>query len=389
MTAAPAWADFELSNALPALALAGETQAVEFKREFPKQLSDLAKEIAGFGTSNAGVIYVGVGDDSEIVGLEGAVDHATRASYVQRVEGLCANAVKPSITPSIRFACVDGKVVLAIAVPKGDAPIYYAGNIPYLRQLTAARPMSPDEVIAAVLGAYQRDDDRPTPESYFLSRLASLLVDADIAIEELRIRDLNPWYEDLKYQLGVVAERARELAASSPHEMEPTIEPLEQLAASCEIIAGDEPMLGGPNVEFVAALDEAETVVKRLRARWLGPGRFSQQIAADQANRVRVTAKLLDGFVARITTNPDEQTEAKIHDAARERGREILEVASLGVGVGDEPSRKTLWDIGMAIRELETRELFFDDGASQRELLEAFRKENQRLQAWMAQLTAH
>lgn len=41
---------------------------------------------------------------------------------------------------------VDGQVVLAIDVPKGPEPVYYAGNVPYVRHLTSARPAEPHEV---------------------------------------------------------------------------------------------------------------------------------------------------------------------------------------------------------------------------------------------------
>ncbi|AXB80068.1 helix-turn-helix domain-containing protein [Novosphingobium sp. P6W] len=65
----PSWADAELTHELPHLAAASETQTVEFKREFPKHAGDLAKEIAAFATSNAGMILLGVEDSGEIIGI--------------------------------------------------------------------------------------------------------------------------------------------------------------------------------------------------------------------------------------------------------------------------------------------------------------------------------
>lgn len=147
----PGWADAALADEIALLQLAGETQTVEFKAKFPKQLTDLGKEIAAFATSNAGTILLGIADDGSMAGLEGCEQRSARQELVARIEGVCASGVKPAITPAIRFAVVEGQVVAAVAVPKGKAPVCYSANIPYLRQLTAARPMMPDEVVEAVL----------------------------------------------------------------------------------------------------------------------------------------------------------------------------------------------------------------------------------------------
>lgn len=119
-----AWADAQLMRELDLMLAAGETQSVEFKERFPKQLSDLGKEIAAFATSNAGTILLGVADDGTVAGLEGCDDRGARQELRARIEGLCANAVKPSVTPILRFGEMDGLVVAAIDVPKGRAPLY-------------------------------------------------------------------------------------------------------------------------------------------------------------------------------------------------------------------------------------------------------------------------
>lgn len=96
-------------------------------------------------------------------------------------------------------------------------------------------------------------------------------------------------------------------AASAPHDFVATIEPLERLAEECDIITTDRPTMAGPGVEFAAAIDEIEALIKLSRARWLG--------------------------------------------------------------------------LGMAIQELETRQVFMDGGQSYEELITAFRAVNGRLQA--------
>ena len=94
----PDWADSDLSGEIAMIAAIGETQEVEFKATIPQQVSNLAKEIAGFATSNAGRIIIGIEDDGTIRGLDHS-DRAARATLTERIEGLCANAVQPSITP--------------------------------------------------------------------------------------------------------------------------------------------------------------------------------------------------------------------------------------------------------------------------------------------------
>jgi ATP-dependent DNA helicase RecG len=102
-TAIPAWADIELSRDLLEIAAAGEHQNLEMKERFPVTTRDLAKEIAAFATSNTGIILLGVSDNGEIIGLRDCTTKDGRAQLIQRIEGICANVVKPTITPAFRF----------------------------------------------------------------------------------------------------------------------------------------------------------------------------------------------------------------------------------------------------------------------------------------------
>lgn len=56
-------------NSLRAHLENGESQYIEFKREFPAKVYALAKEIAAFATSNQGIIYLGITNNGEIIGL--------------------------------------------------------------------------------------------------------------------------------------------------------------------------------------------------------------------------------------------------------------------------------------------------------------------------------
>lgn len=372
----PPWADADLSDALPALALAGETQAVEFKREFPKQISDLAKEIAGFATSNAGTIYVGVDDDGAIVGIDAGP--AARASLVQRIQGLCAGVVRPAITPRLQFADVDGKCVLAIKVPKGVQPIYWCGSIPYLRQVTAARPMSPDEVVEAVR-AWDGAEEEITPDMHFLHALSAMLVDSDIAIADTRIADFHPWPSDVGGRLDDIADLARDLSERAPHALTPTIEPLEQLAETLETLADRRPN-ERPRIEYVAAQDEAENLVRLLRARWLGPGRFGKRYAEAQIEKIRTSAQRLKD--ALTGANGDPAQENALKQSARDCGLELLRAASQAIGAGDQ-RHLALWDIAMGLRAIVVRDTARDGAEGLRQFFVQLTELNDKLQNWI------
>lgn len=145
-----AWVDQDTSNELPNLRAQGEGQALEFKRQFPQQVTDLAKEIAAFASTNDGQILLGVDDNGDLVGLGNMGDSSEREKVIRRIEGICASSIKPALTPEISWAKENGCVVLVLKVSKGSEPMYYAGNIPYVRHITASKPADPSEVIKAV-----------------------------------------------------------------------------------------------------------------------------------------------------------------------------------------------------------------------------------------------
>jgi Putative DNA-binding domain len=98
----PPWADADLSQRLSHLAASGERQDLEYKERFPAQARDLAKEIAAFATSNSGTILLGVAKSGEIVGLADCETASGRESLLDRIAGICAKTVTPSITPRFR-----------------------------------------------------------------------------------------------------------------------------------------------------------------------------------------------------------------------------------------------------------------------------------------------
>ncbi len=145
-----AWSNASLSRRLPRICDGGEGQAVEFKREFPRQADDLAKSIAAFSTSNAGTVLLGITDSGKLVGMPELISAESRDVFARRIAGICEKAVRPRPEVRILYATSEGKVVAALAVQKGDQPVYWANERPYLRDQTSSRPMQPDDVIQAI-----------------------------------------------------------------------------------------------------------------------------------------------------------------------------------------------------------------------------------------------
>jgi predicted HTH transcriptional regulator len=65
----PQWADPKLSAELPSVRAAGESPTVEFKEQFPDQAHRLAQELAALGTSGGGILYIGISDNGDLVGI--------------------------------------------------------------------------------------------------------------------------------------------------------------------------------------------------------------------------------------------------------------------------------------------------------------------------------
>lgn len=377
----PSWADAELTRELPHLAAASETQTVEFKREFPKHAGDLAKEIAAFATSNAGMILLGVEDSGEIIGIPEGGKDVVRRGIRERLEGIF-NLVRPTITPGIRFAVFEDKVVAAITVPKGAQPIYYASSIPYHRLLTAARPMAPDDVIEAVL-SWSTAHGQASPEAEFLGGLAPFWAQVDLTVYERKLCQLNPWAENLRWTAGHQADVARRFAAGVPVELEALAEPLNKLASALEVIAEERPMLSGPSLEVLGAIQDAEQIVEEVRAKYLGPGRFNAKVAADQRAVVVSEAKLLSALIQRIEADSSGSIYQAAQSEASERGEALFYVASIGAGVGDAAACAELREIAVALRAIDKMSVYMDGGKSLRKIFDAARDADRRLQQWL------
>lgn len=119
-----------------------ETEEIEFKSCIT---GDLYKEVIAFANTNGGVIYVGIDDEGNVVGLDNVDEEYTRITNGIR------DAIMPDVTMFVRFTLQENKVV-RISVSEGANKPYYLkskglkSSGVYVRQGSSSAPASPDQI---------------------------------------------------------------------------------------------------------------------------------------------------------------------------------------------------------------------------------------------------
>ncbi len=132
-----------------------ETEKIEFKLEFTEEIY---KEVIAFANTDGGVIYVGIDNEGNVIGLTDVDEEYTRITNGIR------DAIMPDVTMFVQYTIQDNKVV-RITVSEGTNKPYYLkkkGLKPsgvYVRQGTSSVPASP-EVIRQMI----KDSDGDTFE---------------------------------------------------------------------------------------------------------------------------------------------------------------------------------------------------------------------------------
>ena len=119
-----------------------ETENIEFKSQFTEEIY---KEVIAFANTDGGVVYVGIDNEGNVVGLSDVDKEYTRITNGIR------DAIQPDVTMFVRFTVQDNKVV-RITVNEGtNKPYYLKGkglkpNGVFVRQGTSSVPASPDQI---------------------------------------------------------------------------------------------------------------------------------------------------------------------------------------------------------------------------------------------------
>ncbi len=369
----PPWADQQLSQDLPEIRARGEGQNMEFKREFPEQVSDLAKEIAAFATSNTGTVLLGVEDNGDIVGLESMEGPQQRDALLRRLEGICNGSIKPAVTPSVSWAIESGRIVLAVNVPKGSEPIYYSQGKPYLRHITTSRPAEPHEVVDLLrrylASRLEFDGSDQSEESAFYSDLASILVSILLwGDTPARERHVNPWLEEWRADSKYAASVLRELAARDVAVRRRLVGRLHEVADAVNEVATFRMSLGcGDRLEAVAtSVTELSAALKRetvdaipLRAAFVAKAKAVVKETSRKLNDLADRAQQI------VSSGNVEELQSKVGTM----GTQLVQLSFYDLSsLGPEMSRR-LRQVGMSMRLVKATRIYIDGGASMKHII--------------------
>ena len=124
-----------------------ESDKIELKQEM---VDDLDKEIIAFLNTHGGIIYIGVDDNGNVVG----VPQNLRDKYDEKVSAIITNNIKPNCRNKITFKYDEN--VLVIAIKEGDNKPYYLttkGPKPsgtYIRVGRCKRQTNDDEILTMI-----------------------------------------------------------------------------------------------------------------------------------------------------------------------------------------------------------------------------------------------
>ena len=155
-----------------------ETENIEFKSRFTEEIY---KEVIAFANTNGGVVYVGIDNEGNAVGLSNADDEYTRITNGIR------DAIVPDVTMFVQFTIQENKIV-RITVGEGTNKPYYLkgkGLKPsgvYVRQGASSVPAS-NELIRKMI----KDSDGDTFENMRSMEQELTFDEASIAFKKYKV----------------------------------------------------------------------------------------------------------------------------------------------------------------------------------------------------------
>lgn len=374
----PIWADEQLSNDLPILRSQGESQHLEFKKEFPSNAQDLAKEIAAFATSNQGTILIGVSDEGDLVGISEAENQEVRDNLLKRLGGICSGTIKPAITPVAKFAYENDLIVLVINIPKGKQPIYYKGNIPYVRHFTDSRPAEPHEVLE-LIGEYLDKRDIGQEEngdelrSRFYAELVHVVGDTLIYADQVNERNLNPWLDQWRSTFGYAAEELRDLAIDEIAVTDKLEDELLDTANALDRVVNLRLTLGcGP--ELYRLVDEAKEKLQAIKERRLDSISLRQESLNNIRESIIRTGRKLHDLAERAHDLIESGRIEELQENASEFGHDLLRLAIYDINSLGENTKENLIAVGRSLHLIETVTIYMDGGASLRSIQQKVEK---------------
>ncbi|KLD70763.1 AlbA family DNA-binding domain-containing protein [Xanthomonas pisi] len=359
MTIEP-WADAQLSEALPRIAQCGESESVEFKRELPKQVRDLAKEIAAFASSGGGQLLLGVADDGSIPGIANAHDPAVRDDFERRVVGVC-QIIDPPVRPQINWASVNGGGVLVVTVKKGSESLYYVDSRAYIRHGTVSRPATPAEIRAALVSGEPAEGAKNHPE---LSALADVLANVRRWSDtDAEMRSLKPWVDEWSADAENYASKLSDLSVTDwavesrvNEKLDATAEKLDELAQFRHYLGGGDSFDDVSNAAGFAAAELMRELVDPVQV----SEETQREVLETVAKLARKLAQIWDRAGKEIFDGRVEKAQQETYGV----GQQIAKWTYFRLSLLPESTRLDLRRIGLGLLQLVSMRVYMDGGAS-------------------------
>lgn len=357
------WADPQLSETLSRLVQAGESETVEFKRELPKQVRDLAKEIAAFASSNGGQLLLGVADDGSIPGITNAHDPAVRDDLERRIVGVC-QMIAPPVRPRISWASARASGVLFVTVEKGSEPLYYVDSRAYIRHGTVSRPATPEEVRAVLTTPVPEEASKGTRNHPELSALADVLASVRRWSDtDSEMRSLKPWVDEWSADAEIYASKLRDLSVSEWALESQVSKRLEATAEKLEEVAQFRHYLGGGD-SFDDVCNSAGFAAAELMRELVDPVEVSEETEREVLEAVAKLARKLTQMWDRAGK---EIFDGRVEKAQQETygiGHQIAKWTYFRLSLLPESTLLDLRRIGLGLLQLVSMRVYMDGGAS-------------------------
>lgn len=170
-----------------------ETENIEFKSQFTEEIY---KEVIAFANTDGGVIYIGIDNAGNAVGIDNVDENYTRITNGIR------DAIMPDVTMFVKYTIQENHVV-RIIVGEGSYKPYYLkskGLKPsgvYVRQGTSSVSASPEQIRAMI-----KESDGDTFET-----MRSMEQELTFASAKKAFERYNVEFSNSKYRaLGITAE---------------------------------------------------------------------------------------------------------------------------------------------------------------------------------------
>ena len=169
-----------------------EGERVEFKQEYT---DTIRKTVIAFANTNGGYVYIGIADDSSVVGVSDADD------VQKRVISLCKDGIQPDIMMflSCDSIMMEGKIVVRVQVQRGtECPYYLRGKGirpegVFVRQGTVSIPASQSQILKMIreAGNYRYEQERSLEQELTFRETERIFGEANLSLAEAQKRTLG------------------------------------------------------------------------------------------------------------------------------------------------------------------------------------------------------